>query len=190
MSKRRRRRGGGEYEYFIKWVGYDDSANEWIPESSLNCPERLAEFRREELRQQRRASRNSERKHRGQGRRTASPPRKRRIKVLHDDDDDDDDDEPAPKSIESSNSSTAQSSTASKIDPTDYGVQRGYKVQAILGINRTKSDQLHYLVHYKSPTIFEDNMELIPANVAKQYCEDEIIQFYETRISWNNPSAV
>ena len=110
--------------------------------------------------------------------------------MLHDDDDDDEDDEPAPKSIESSSSSTAQSSTASKAEPTDYGVQRGYKVQAILGINRSKGDQLHYLVHYKAPTIFEDNMELIPANVAKQHCEDEIIQFYETRITWNHPPAV
>ncbi len=89
------------------------------------------------------------------------------------------------KSVESSTSSSIKSVNEKKSNSIIYGVEKGYKVQAILGINRTKSDQLHYLVHYKSPTIFEDNMELIPANIAKQYCEDEIIQFYETRISWN-----
>jgi hypothetical protein len=29
-------------------------------------------------------------------------------------------------------------------------------------------------------------MELIPSHIAKKYCEDEIIQFYETRIAWND----
>ncbi len=103
-----------------------------------------------------------------------------------DNDDDDDEEEPA-KSVESSNSSSTNSDKdQKKTNSIIYGVEKGYKVQAVLGINRTKGDQLHYLVHYKSPTIFEDNMELIPANIAKKYCEDEIIQFYETRIAWND----
>lgn len=107
------------------------------------------------------------------------------MKII-DNDDDDDDEEPA-KSVQSSNgSSTAHSEKDQKNSTLVYGVEKGYKVQAILGINRNKGDQLHYLVHYKSPTIFEDNMELIPASVAKKYCEDELIQFYETRIAWND----
>lgn len=71
-----------------------------------------------------------------------------------------------------------------------YGVEKGYKVQAVLGINRSRGDELYYLVHYQSPTTIEDNMELIPAHVAKKFCEDEIIQFYESRITWNDPHDV
>lgn len=108
------------------------------------------------------------------------------MNIIEDDDDDDDDhsnevtvskegEEEMPKSVEKQTD-----------QPTiSYGVEQGFKVQAVLGINRTKGDQLHYLVHYQSPTPIDDNMELIPADVAKKFCEDEIIQFYETRITWN-----
>ncbi|CAF3414948.1 unnamed protein product [Rotaria socialis] len=195
VSKRRRGRGG--YEYYIKWVGYDESANEWIPEASLNCPERLEEFHREEARKQKRPKREKERsffqKRRNYNNSNRSKKKKRRVKVIVDDDDNDDDDEEqqqqqqqTTQSVESSNSTSKTSDQNQQIKSLTYGVEKGYEVQAILGINRTKGDQLHYLVHYKSPTIFDDNMELIPSTIAKQYCEDELIQFYETRIAWND----
>jgi hypothetical protein len=188
LAKRRRRRGGG-YEYYIKWVGYDDSANEWIPASSLNCPDRLAEFRLEESRKRKRSQR--ERSHSQKRRSNNKRLKKRRVKIINNDDDEDEEeeenkDEEPTKSVESTNSSSTTSEKNKNPTSIVYGVEKGYKVQAVLGINRTKSEQLHYLVHYKSPTIFEDNMELIPSHIAKKYCEDEIIQFYETRIAWND----
>ena len=184
LAKRKRRRGGG-YEYYIKWVGYDDSANEWIPATSLNCPERLAEFRREEERVRKRTKRDKISSKKVQKRINRTQQRKkRRTKMIQDDDDEEEggQDEDPPKSVASS----TNSEKPSKIDTTTYGLEKGFKVQAVLGINRNKGEQLHYLVHYESPTSIEDNMELIPADVAKKYCEDEIIQFYETRISWND----
>ena len=199
LGKRRRRRGG-EFEYYIKWVGYDDSANEWIPESSLNCPERVAEFeraaRREKLQQQKKRDSRRQRT----SRRNSTRVRKRRVNIVEDDDEDENDDdddfivrapaaeEETTKSVDTSISSSNKSTAAeTRRDGSElkYGVEKGYKVQAVLGINRTKSDQLHYLVHYQSPTPIEDNMELIPATIAKMFCEEEIIQFYETRITWN-----
>ena len=127
------------------------------------------------------------------------------MNIVEDDDEDDDEDdrdddrsfvakapaaEEETKSADTSVSSSNKSTAATEDNRDDaseakYGVEKGYKVQAVLGINRTKGDQLHYLVHYKSPTPIEDNMELIPATIAKMFCEDEIIQFYETRIMWN-----
>jgi hypothetical protein len=191
LSKRRRRRGG--YEYYIKWVGYDDSANEWIPESSLNCPDRLAEFRREEAQKRKRSQREKSRSQkRRRNNNNNSRLKKRRVNKVIDDDDEEEneeeqeeEEEPA-KSVESSNSSSTNSDKNQKTNSITYGVEKGYKVQAILGINRTQGVELHYLAHYKSPTIFEDNMELLPSSIAKKYCEDEIIQFYETRITWND----
>ena len=177
LAKRRRRRGG--FEYYIKWVGYDDSANEWIPESSLNCPERLDEFRREEARKRKRQRRERDRNRTHKRRINKNTNKKRRVNVIEDEDEEE---QEPPQAIKSSTSSDKDQRTNS----ISYGVEKGYKVQAVLGINRTKGDQLHYLVYYKSPTVLEDNMELIPANIAKQYCEDEIIQFYEARITWND----
>ena len=185
LAKRRRRRGG--YEYYIKWVGYNESANEWIPEASLNCPERLEVFHREEERKRKRTQNERERnqsKKRGK-KKNKNRLKRRRVKLIDDDDDDEEEKEPA-KSVESSNSTSTTSDKDPKPNLLTYGVEKGYKVQAILGINRTTGDQLHYLVHYKSPTAFDDNMELIPSSIAKTYCEDEIIQFYETRISWKD----
>ncbi|CAF1282950.1 unnamed protein product [Adineta steineri] len=200
LAKRKRRRGSG-YEYYIKWVGYDESANEWIPATSLNCPERLQEFQREEERKRKRTQRERTTSHKRRNRNNnrSSRKKKRRVKVINDDDDDDDDehedenenqeepdDKVELKSDESLDSPIASFGEILKPNSTTYGVEKGYKVQAILGINRTKGEELHYLVHYISPTVFEDNMELIPAHVAKKFCEDEIIQFYETRITWND----
>jgi hypothetical protein len=184
-------------------VGYDESANEWIPASCLNCPERLTEFEQEE---QRRLARQQSSKDSRQSRQKNTR-KKRRVKIIEDDDDDEGDANGNDKnnannnntnktmtsptrSVRSSTSSSSKSIVnARKSNSITYGVEKGYKVQAILGINRNKGDQLHYLVHYQSPTSFEDNMELIPATIAKHYCEDEIIQFYETRISWNEHAS-
>ena len=190
LAKRRRRRGG--YEYYIKWVGYDDSANEWIPEASLNCPERVAEFERvaERKRKPSKKERSSPKKRRRSSTNSnKNRLKKRRVKIIDNYDDDEEDqteDKPSPSPPPPQPvKSPSSASTNTDKDSNTYGVQKGYEVQAILGINRTKSDQLHYLVHYKSPTDFDDNMELVPSNIAKRYCEDEIIQFYETRIAWN-----
>jgi len=204
IGKRRRRSG---YEYYIKWVGYDDSANEWIPESSLNCPERVAEFERDEKKRQKQQHQRRESRRSRNSRKSNSKVRKRRVNIIEDDDDDDDDnddtnhqnekivlkdkevEEEAPKSVEEEEEEAPKlvEEEEEETEPStnNYGVEQGFKVQAVLGINRTKGDQLHYLVHYQSPTPIEDNMELIPADVAKKFCEDEIIQFYETRITWN-----
>lgn len=166
------------------------SANEWIPEESLNCPERVAEFDREDARKQKRSRRNKDKSSSQKRRRNNQHKRqkKRRVKVIYDDDDDEEKaEDETTKSVQSSISSTTTNSDKEpKRNSITYGVEKGYKVQAILGINRTKGEQLHYLVHYKSPTIFEDNMELIPSTIAKKFCEDEVIQFYETRILWND----
>ena len=191
MARRRRR---GVCEYFIKWVGYDDSANEWIPETSLNCPERLAVFERDEALKRKRSQRErtSSQKRRNRTSRSHRKKKQRVKRVVDDDDDDDDVDEKddqdeASKSIESSSPSISSTSDKAETNKSiTYGVEKGYVVQAVLGINRKKDDQLHYLVHYKSPTSFDDNMELIPASIAKKFCEEEIIQFYETRIAWND----
>lgn len=190
MARRRRR---GAIEYYIKWVGYDDSANEWIPEASLSCPERLAAFERDEAQKRKRSQKERTSNHRRRSRTSQSHrKKKRRVKQVVDDDDDDDDnddneEDEASKSIESSSHSISSNSDRADTNKSiTYGVEKGYVVQAILGINRKKDDQLHYLVHYKSPTNFDDNMELIPASIAKKFCEEEIIQFYETRIAWND----
>ena len=176
----KRRRGRGALEYYIKWVGYDASANEWIPETSLNCPERVAEFERKE----KQASKAKNSRRRTHPARNSHRTKRRRVKII--DEYDDDEEEEITKSVASSISSSSKSTTLNiSSRSVQYGVEKGYKVQAVLGINRTKGEQLHYLVHYQAPTSFEDNMELIPADVAKRFCEDEIIQFYETRITWN-----
>lgn len=171
-------------------MGYGESANEWIPEESLNCPQRLAEFQLEEAskKKKQRSRRERDRIH-SKKRRTSKKPKrskKRRVNIIEDDENEEEENNQEEKSVESSKSSTEKSEKDSETNPAiTYGVEKGYQVQAILGINRSKGDQLHYLVHYKSPTIFDDNMELIPSDIAKKHCEDELIQFYETRITWN-----
>ncbi len=136
LAKRRRRRGG--YEYYIKWVGYDESANEWIPASSLNCPDRLAEFQREEAQKQKRSQKEKVRsqKRRKNKNHFNNRVKKRRVKIIDNDDDDDDVEEPV-KSVESSHSTSIKSDKDRKNNSITYGVEKGYKVQAILGINRT-----------------------------------------------------
>ncbi|KAI9197526.1 uncharacterized protein BJ171DRAFT_222270 [Polychytrium aggregatum] len=39
----------GRTLYYIKWKGWDESWNEWIPHEDTSCPELIAEFRRSKL---------------------------------------------------------------------------------------------------------------------------------------------
>ena len=50
-SKISRDKRTGKYrkEYLIKWFGYNDEENTWVPEEALSCPEKLDEFEVKEL---------------------------------------------------------------------------------------------------------------------------------------------
>ena len=149
----------------------------------------MAEFEKEEeLRLKREKKKRKTIRRRSDSMKARQKAKKRRVNILHDDDDDNDQQDDIDDTVLSTrkrSTSTTKSVVSAHQASITYGVERGYKVQAVLGLNRKKSEQLHYLVHYEAPTDLDDNMELIPATIAKKYCEDEIIQFYETRISWN-----
>ena len=51
QSRQRKDKATGKYqkEYLIKWTGYEDDENTWVPEKALSCPKKLEEFEAQKL---------------------------------------------------------------------------------------------------------------------------------------------
>ncbi|CAF0817500.1 unnamed protein product [Didymodactylos carnosus] len=201
LDKRRR---NGKLEYLLKWLGYDDSENKWVRAEDLNCPELIAQFEFETEKERRKNYTKRTVKRKSKHRSHKRPAKKQKTKII-----DDEAEEYSNSNMSTSISSTTvgtiikpstsvlkkvnktekevQEQLSSDVRPTKhrYGVEQGYVVQAVLGVNRNET-KLNYVVHYMPNTPIEDNMELLPSHVASKYCPEQLIQFFQTRIRWNN----
>ncbi|CAF1363432.1 unnamed protein product, partial [Didymodactylos carnosus] len=194
-------------EYFLKWVGYDDSENKWIRAEDLNCPNLIAKFEAEK--EQKRRDNYAQRI----GKRKSNPPsaskrpsKKQKIKTVENNFEEEEQSNSnistsvslttTVKAAKSSKNTTKksskteeqvqeQSSSDIQTDQHRYGVEKGYEVQSVLGVNRQEK-KLNYVVHYMPNTPIEDKMELLPSHVASKYCPEQLIRFFQTRIRWKN----
>jgi len=101
---------------------------------------------------------------------------------------DEDDDNSSMSTTPSQDSTNQQANSSLATSTTDppriYGVEKGLKVQAVMGVNND-NDKLSYIIRYhQADSSLDDKMESVPQSVAHQYCSEEIISFFQSRIAW------
>lgn len=149
----------GEVFYFLKWKGFNETENTWEPEMNLDCPELIADYHK-------RAKQASERNE-------SIETNKR----------------PLQTNIEQEETTTTTAPVVSSVAESakkikranDYGYERGLEIERILGATDVYGE-LMFLIKWQST----DKPELIPARIANVKSPQQVIRFYEDRLTWAN----
>jgi len=92
---------------------------------------------------------------------------------------------PAKKKKRTSNSIVSTSSVITN-EPTKkvFGVEKGWRVRAVIGAAKQKDSSVLYAVDYVqgSPLL----REYIPSEIAHIYIPRELIEFFQKKIVWNS----
>lgn len=174
VAKRHRR---GKVQYQIKWMGCGDSENTWEPEENLNCQDLLERFAREEVEKLnsrgKRSLPDSNSNQDRSGEDVEKAPSKRQILPR------------TSKSLGPVVTPTPSLPVAPNKPRTKAknGFEKGHVAEKLEGVTE-EDGALLFLVRWKGV----DAVELVPSKIVRQHVPQLVIDFYETRIIWNNAS--
>ncbi|XP_062548950.1 chromobox protein homolog 3-like [Armigeres subalbatus] len=178
-----RRERKGKVEYFLKWKGYDSSANTWEPRENLECPELIKAF--EDARTAAKKESSTKEKEKEKEKKKPSKPSSTSSKRKADSDEEgSDDDKDDSASTKSSKSKTAADNDAAASDDGMNGFERGYVPEKILGATEANNELL-FLIQWKD----KDKAQLVSSKEARKHCPQLVIDFYEERLIWQSSDS-
>ncbi|XP_026329986.1 chromobox protein homolog 5-like [Hyposmocoma kahamanoa] len=157
----------GKVQYLLKWKGYKEDESTWEPEENLDCEELIKTF--EDARKEKEKTKKPE-----------EPRGKKRIRE---------------SSEETSTSRKGRATSVSSVeepkeskrerkdDKNKTGFDKGLKAEKIIGASDA-TGELMFLVKWTD----SDEAELVPAKVANIKCPQQVIAFYEERLTWHTPA--
>ncbi|XP_077295602.1 chromobox protein homolog 3-like [Arctopsyche grandis] len=198
LDKRTQR---GKVQYLLKWKGYKEEESTWEPQENLDCENLILAY--EEARKEKESTGKKTEEKKPEKRKSEAESKdsaKRRKAVVSDDDDKKSktseksdkkkSDDSKKKKIVSASSSDDEKLTEKKAkadkkvdnDKTKKtGFARGLKAEKIIGASDA-SGQLMFLIKWAN----SEDAELVPAKVANLKCPQEVIAFYEERLTWHS----
>jgi len=169
LAKRRNRKG--KWEYLLKWAGFNDNDNTWEGEHDIH-PDLIAEFERQQAESDASnpvystigedPSTKSRVSSSSSSNRTDSPPAKKKKRT----------------------SNTIVSTSSNEPTKKIFGVEKGWRVRAVIGAAKQKDSSVLYAVDYVqgSPLL----REYVPSEIAHIYIPRELIEFFQKKIVWNS----
>ncbi|XP_058815502.1 chromobox protein homolog 3-like [Topomyia yanbarensis] len=184
-----RRERKGKIEYFLKWKGYDSSANTWEPKENLECPELIKAFEDSRTENKKEAPKEKEKtkeKKKPSKPSTGSGTSKKKVDSDGENEASDDDDKDDTASTKSNKSKTAVApdNDASASDDGMNGFEKGYTPEKILGATEANSELL-FLIQWKD----KDKAQLVSSKEARKHCPQLVIDFYEERLIWQSADS-
>ncbi|XP_023941019.1 chromobox protein homolog 5 [Bicyclus anynana] len=161
----------GKVQYLLKWKGYKEEESTWEPEDNLDCEELIKTFEDSRKEKEAKAKKADEQP-------TTNRSKKRRR------DSSEDNNSAARRGRGTSVSSDDHRETkAKKDDKGKSGFDKGLKAEKIIGASDA-TGELMFLVKWADT----DEAELVPAKVANVKCPQQVIAFYEERLTWHTPA--
>ncbi|XP_063375907.1 chromobox protein homolog 5-like [Cydia fagiglandana] len=152
----------GKVQYLLKWKGYKEEESTWEPEDNLDCAELIKTF--EDARKEKEKSKKPEERAKKRVRESSEDTRKSR-----------------GASVSSADGTDAKRSKDK--DDKKSGFEKGLKAEKIIGASDA-TGQLMFLIKWAD----SDEAELVPAKIANVKCPQEVITFYEERLTWHTPA--
>lgn len=164
-----KRLNNNKVEYFIKWIGYDDRENCWEPEENLNCVDLINAFEERLKREEKKRKRREKRENRALFARL----RELSNTIIQ-----------GSTSVEPIMVSTMiklDKKVVDKFTKTSNGSEVTEKIpDKILGASNS-SGQLMFLMKWQGT----EESDLISAAEANLMYPEVVIDFYESRLTWN-----
>ncbi|XP_068621585.1 chromobox protein homolog 5-like [Battus philenor] len=159
----------GKIQYLLKWKGYKEEESTWEPVENLDCEELIKTF--EDSRKEKEKEKPKKSEDRGKKRirepseDTSVMNRKGRATSV------------------SSMEDTKEVKKDRKDEKVKSGFDKGLKAEKIIGASDATGD-LMFLIKWAD----SDEAELVPARVANVKCPQQVIAFYEERLTWHTPA--
>ncbi|XP_034827079.1 chromobox protein homolog 5-like [Maniola hyperantus] len=158
----------GKVQYLLKWKGYKEEESTWEPEENLDCEELIRTF--EENRKEKEAK-------------AKKPEEQSRTKKRRRDSDDTSMTGRKGRGTSVSSADDHREAKSRKEDNAKSGFEKGLKAEKIIGASDA-TGELMFLVKWAD----SDEAELVPAKVANVKCPQQVIAFYEERLTWHTPA--
>ncbi|XP_026738549.1 chromobox protein homolog 5-like [Trichoplusia ni] len=154
-------------QYLLKWKGYKEEESTWEPVENLDCEELIKTFEenRKEKEKAKKPEDRGKKRVRESSEETTSSGRKGRGASVSSADDHKD------------------AKRERKEDKAKSGFDKGLKAEKIIGASDA-TGELMFLVKWAD----SDEAELVPAKVANLRCPQQVIAFYEERLTWHTPA--
>ncbi|KAL0848835.1 hypothetical protein ABMA28_013256 [Loxostege sticticalis] len=158
----------GKVQYLLKWKGYKEEESTWEPEENLDCEDLIKTFenaRKEKEKEKAKKPEDRGKKRVRESSEETSTGRKGRGTSV------------------SSVEEPKESKRERKEDKTKSGFDKGLKAEKIIGASDA-TGELMFLIKWAD----SDEAELVPAKVANVKCPQQVIAFYEERLTWHTPA--
>ncbi|XP_050362231.1 chromobox protein homolog 1-like [Nymphalis io] len=158
----------GKVQYLLKWKGYKEEESTWEPEENLDCEELIKTFedsRKEKEAKAKKSEERTKKRRRESSDDTSTTGRKGRATSV------------------SSLEEPKDSKKEKKDDKAKSGFEKGLKAEKIIGASDA-TGELMFLIKWAD----SDEAELVPAKVANVKCPQQVIAFYEERLTWHTPA--
>ena len=156
----------GKIQYLLKWKGYKEEESTWEPVENLDCEELIKTFEdnRKEKEKTKKPEDRGKKRVRESSEETSTGRKGRATSV-------------------SSMEEQKESKRERKDEKSKSGFDRGLKAEKIIGASDA-TGELMFLVKWTD----SDEAELVPAKVANVKCPQQVIAFYEERLTWHTPA--